>query len=256
MPDGSLLIADDEADVIYRVTYRAKSEGARTRWKESPGASASPDFPAPAAVSSMSPFPRVLRLFRYGVLLALCSWTVVAIAGIPAIAFAQDDAPRRLEVGGFLGAIDLRESVGEKPFAIGLRAGYRVAPWLGFETELTRCPEDPSHNFGETMLLAGGKAGLVRKRVGVLARVRGGSIWFGPHYSVNNGGRRHHPKSVVDVGATVEWHVSPRATLRIDWGRLIIPFDDEPMRGPLPPYVRRLGSTTNGVGSIGVQFNF
>lgn len=177
------------------------------------------------------------------------------MAGVPAIAFAQHEAPRRLEVGGFFGAIDLRESVGEKPFALGLRIGYRVAPWLGFEAELTRCPEDPSHNFGETMLLAGAKAGLVRRRVGALARVRGGGIRLGPNYSVYNGGR-HPAKPVVDVGATVELYVSPRATLRLDWGRLIIPFDDEPIRGPLPPYVRRLGSTTNGVGSVGVQFSF
>jgi hypothetical protein len=57
----------------------------------------------------------------------------------PAFAVAQTPSDRGVEIGVFAGALDLRESVGEKPFAVGVRAGYRLSRWLALEGEFLRC---------------------------------------------------------------------------------------------------------------------
>jgi hypothetical protein len=71
----------------------------------------------------------------------------------PALAVAQTHPDRGVEIGVFVGALDLRESVGEKPFAVGVRGGYRLSRWLALEGEFLRCPVDPSGYYGQTMIV-------------------------------------------------------------------------------------------------------
>src|SRR5262249_43297060 len=91
---------------------------------------------------------------------------------------AQEPVPR-IELGGAIGAVDLRNSVGEKPFTAALRAGYRFTATVGVEAEVTFCPQNPSGNFGEMLFAAGPRAGVGLERVVVYGRLQAGVVRFG-----------------------------------------------------------------------------
>jgi hypothetical protein len=93
-------------------------------------------------------------------------------------AAAQPSEPRR-EIGVFVGAINFNGVLGEKPFATGLRFGYRLTDRLAVETEVNSCPQDPSHNFGQLLLLAGPRLGVRIGPLSVGGKLRAGVIHFG-----------------------------------------------------------------------------
>ena len=172
----------------------------------------------------------------------------------PRIARAQSN-DARVEIGALVGAIDFRESVHEKPLALGLRAGYRVNTVFGLEGEWIKCPGNGAGNFEQVLVLAGVKAGPHFGPISVLGRLRAGAIRFGSSgFIAQNGRARTAP--AIDVGAIIELRTSPRVALRIDMGRLIVPFGSNAVRGPVPPHSRELGTTINPQGAFGLQFSF
>src|SRR5262245_18360824 len=162
---------------------------------------------------------------------------------------------RHIEIGGAIGAVDLRNSVGEKPFTAALRTGYRFTTTVGVEAEVTLCPQNPSGNFGETLFAAGPRAGFGLGRAVVYGRLRAGVVRFaGRQFRAQNGHARTEP--AIDIGGVLELPVSPWAAMRMDIGDLIVPFGSEPIRSGLPPYATRLGVTHNLTGSIGMLVRF
>src|SRR5262245_23621680 len=198
----------------------------------------------------MNPCTR-LRLANPLVVLILAMSAVVAAAS----PLHAQEPVRRIELGGAIGAIDLRNSVGEKPFTAALRAAYRLTATIGVEAEVTFCPQNPSGNFGETLFAAGRRAGVGLGRAVVYGRVQAGAVRFGGRrFRSQNGGARTEP--AIDIGGSLELPVSPWVAMRMDVGDLIIPFGSEPIRSGLPPYATRLGVTHNLTGSIGMLVRF
>jgi hypothetical protein len=178
---------------------------------------------------------------------------IITIVVTAAVASAQSD--RGLEAGVAIGAIDFNSSVGEKPFATALRVGWRFSSWLGLETELMLCPENPSGNFGQRIWLVGPKVGMRVGSVELHGKVRGGQARFGGRaFRAYNTTARVEP--AVNFGALVEFWYSTRVALRIDGGVTLVPFGSEQLRGPLPPYATTPGLTRSGEGMIGMQFRF
>jgi hypothetical protein len=173
---------------------------------------------------------------------------VLCVTAAPVCARAQP----RVEIGGFLGAVDFRESLGEKPFALGLRGGYRFAPELGVEVEMTNCPENPSGNFGQLLVMAGPKAGITIGGVNLLARAQGGIVRLGGRsFRALN---RARTEPVLEVGGIAEIVYSPRFALRVDVSDAIVWFGSEPFGSPLPRYQGALGTRHTLRMSIGVTF--
>ena len=173
----------------------------------------------------------------------------------PASPSHAQEPVRRIEIGGAIGAVDLRNSIGEKPFTAALRAGYRFTATVGVEAEVTFCPQNPSGNFGETLFAAGPRAGVALGRAVVYGRFRAGFVRFaGRQFRSQNGHSRTEP--AIDIGGALELPVSLWAAMRMDVGDLIVPFGSEPIRGGLPPYATRLGVTHNLTGSIGMLVRF
>jgi hypothetical protein len=168
--------------------------------------------------------------------------------------FAQT-RDRPIEVGGFLTTIDLNASVGEKPLGLGGRFTYNFTDNFAFDSEVAYFPENPSGNFGQTVALAGLRAGIRSESFGAFAKVRPGVARFGGDFfrTYNN---RSHNNFAVDVGAALEYYPSPRVILRFDIGDTIIPFGNNTINGPLPPYTIRPGTTHNLQGGFGVGFRF
>jgi hypothetical protein len=168
--------------------------------------------------------------------------------------FAQTPE-RPIEVGGFLTTIDLRDTIGEKPGGFGGRFAYNFTNNFAFDSEVAYFPENPSGNFGQTVALAGLRAGIRSESFGAFAKVRPGVVRFGgDFFRVRNDGSQNY--FAVDVGAVVEFYPSPRVIVRLDFGDTIIPFGNNTINtGGLPPAIR-LGTTHNFQGSFGVGFRF
>ena|SRR5688500_913236 len=100
-------------------------------------------------------------------------------------------------LGLFIGGLDMRESLHEKPLTWGVRAEYRRHRIVGIESEITIAPENPSGNFGQTLFMAGPRAGVRVGPVGVAAKVAGGMIHMGgpPPYSRTLGTTRNRTGS-------------------------------------------------------------
>ena len=180
----------------------------------------------------------------------------IAVLSLPTAALGQAPDSPRIEIGASVGAVDFRESLLEKPLTVGLRGGYRLRPWLGVEAEWLVAPQDATGYYGEQLLLAGPKAGLRAGPVTVLAKARAGLLHIGGrvHRAYRNGRARR--EAVFELGAIIELETSEHVAIRIDWGRAFIDFGGEPLRSPLPPYSRPLGTTVNGAGGIGLQVRF
>ena len=158
--------------------------------------------------------PRRLGLLAAFLLLGLPSWPVQA-----------QSADRPFEAGVQFGALDLNNSIGEKPLAAGGRFGYWRAEWGTIEAEYNYFPENPSGNFGETLVLAGVKAGGWFEGIGVFAKARPGVIHFGgDFFKARNPGNRSQP--ALDVGLVVQRMFGERAGVRLDVGDTMIFFGD------------------------------
>ncbi len=167
--------------------------------------------------------------------------------------FAQTDE-HPIEVGGFLTTIDFRDSAGEKPLGVGGRFTYNFTDNFALDSEIAYFPENPSGNFGQTVALAGVRAGVRTERIGVFGKVRPGIVHFGGEFFT----ARNESQSnfALDVGGVLEFYPSSRVIVRVDLGDTIIPFGDDTINSPLPPFILRPGTTHNFQGSFGIGFRF
>jgi len=168
--------------------------------------------------------------------------------------FAQT-RERPIEVGVFLITIDLRESVGEKPGGFGGRFTYNITNNFAFDAEAAYFPENPSGNFGQTVALAGLRAGVRGEVFGAFAKIRPGVVRLGGDFfrTYNNRSQNYF---AVDVGASLEFYPSARVILRFDLGDTIVPFGNNTINTPSLPSTIRPGTTHNLQGSLGVGFRF
>lgn len=169
---------------------------------------------------------------------------------------AQSDLPR-FEVGGQVSAIDLRDSVGEKPPGIGGRVSYNVNDYAAFDAEVNHF-STAEINFDRTQGLFGVKAGKrFGRRVGVFLKARPGFMHFHgerlPGVLING-----TTKLALDVGGVVEFYPSKRTVVRLDFGDTIIFYNGEIIRRlslPGGPQ-ERLGTAHGLQSSIGFGFRF
>jgi hypothetical protein len=168
--------------------------------------------------------------------------------------FAQT-RDRPIEVGGFLTIIDLTGSVGEKPGGLGGRFAYNFTKNFAFDAEAAYFPENPSGNYGQTVALAGLRAGVRGESFGAFAKIRPGVVRFGGDFfrTYNNRSQNYF---ALDVGASLEFYTSPRVILRFDLGDTIVPFGDNIINRPSIPATFRPGTTHNLQSSFGVGFRF
>jgi hypothetical protein len=159
-----------------------------------------------------------------------------------------------IEVGAFVTTIDFNDSVREQPIGFGGRFAYNFTDNLAVDSEVSYFPEDPSGNFGETIVVAGLRAGVKIEKFGVFAKVRPGFVHFGSDAfrAFNDSPTRF----AIDVGGVLEFYPSKRVILRVDLGDTIIPFGDDTINSPVPPFVFRPGTTHNLQASFGVGFRF
>ena len=152
----------------------------------------------------------------------------LTLFGISDAAFAQDDAPKF--DGSFqLGVLRLEESVGEAPLGVGGRFGYRFSSRFFLDGEAMHFPEDPSGNFGETLVLGGIRYGKQFDKVGIYAKARAGAIHFGG--SSFNWRLSEKSFPVFDVGAMLEFYPKEHFFIRLDLGDCIIPFGGAVFQG-------------------------
>jgi hypothetical protein len=186
---------------------------------------------------------------------------LVRMAGLATLVFlfslvaVAQTSEHPITVGGFVGTIDLRASVDEKPLGFGGRLTYDFNDNFALDGEAAYFPQNPSGNFGQTVALAGLKAGYRSEKVGVFGKVRPGVVHFGgDFFKTYNGQSQSH--FAVDVGGVLEFYPSQRVVVRVDLGDTIIPFGQDTIRGPLPPFITRPGTTHNFQASVGVGFRF
>jgi hypothetical protein len=179
---------------------------------------------------------------------------VLAFCCVPAEAQSQSDT-HRFEVGALITALDLRDTNGEKPGGIGGRFTYNVTEYVAFDSELTRFPEDPSHNFGHTQGHFGIKAGKRFSDLpfGVFAKVRPGFVSFGGAFAARSEGIG--TRFAADVGGVLEFYPSSRTIIRFDVGQTIIHFDGQLYNSPVSP-PRRLDTNGRLQTSIGFSYRF
>ena len=131
-----------------------------------------------------------------------------------------------------------------------------MAPWWGLEGEWLAAPLDATGNFGETLLLAGVRGGPAVGPLAIHARLRAGTLRLGgPHHRVYDEGRAR-TEPAIDIGGVIELKTGRHVAIRIDGGRIVVPWGSVPIRGPLPPYSRVLGTRAHPYGSFGMQFRF
>lgn len=125
---------------------------------------------------------------------------------------------------------------------------------LSMEGEFNYFPQNPSGNFGESQFLTGVKTGFAAERVGLFAKLRPGFV----HFAGGDFAERNHGTATdfaLDAGGVIEYRLSNRTVLRIDWGDTMVYFPTPVFTGssatPKPA-----GLTHNLQGSIGVMFRF
>lgn len=170
---------------------------------------------------------------------------------------AQSDLPR-FEVGGQVSAIDLRDSVGEKPPGIGGRFSYNVNDYAAFDAEVNHF-STAEVNLDRTQGLFGVKAGkrFGGPTVGVFFKARPGFMRFHgarlPGVLING-----TTKFALDLGGVVEFYPSKRTVVRFDFGDTIVFYNGETIRRlslPGGPQ-ERLGTAHGLQTSIGFGFRF
>jgi hypothetical protein len=167
---------------------------------------------------------------------------------------AQTD--RRLEVGTQFSVLQI-DPIGEGAGSIGARASYDL-PFrkiiISPELEFNYFPQNPSGNFGETQVLAGGRAGVKVDQFGFFLKARPGLVHFGggDFKERNNGSST---KFALDVGGVFEYYISQRVALRLDWGDTIIHFSQPVHTGAIPP-VKLAGWYHNLQGGGGISLRF
>lgn len=183
---------------------------------------------------------------------ALLAAAVLSASSIAAMAQPDD---RRIEVGGFITTIDLRDAIGEKPLGVGARFAYNFSDHVSLDTEISYAPQNGQGDFGETMALAGVKVGKRWRKAGVFAKARPGLIHFGGS-SYNQFNNVSPMKFALDLGGVVEFYPTKRSILRVDVGDTFIPFGGDTFATSTPPFIRTPGRTHNLQTSFGFGYRF
>lgn len=179
---------------------------------------------------------------------------LILFSALAAGVFAQV-YERKFEVGGVVSVINLNDVNGEKPVGVGARFGYNFHKHVGFDSEVTYFPQDGQGNFGETIAVAGLKAGYRGEKVGIFAKARPGIAHFGSS-SYRALGNNEPTKFALDLGGIVEFYPSSRFIVRVDVGDTIIPFGDDIFRTSLPLTVSQPGTSHNLQTSFGLGYRF
>jgi hypothetical protein len=166
---------------------------------------------------------------------------------------AQSALPR-VEAGAFLSYVNLAESAGEGPGGFGARVSYNLNRYFALDADASHYPQNPSGNFGQSLLSAGVKAGIRIERVGIFAKARPGVMHFGGRaFRATHQGSRNYIS--FDVGGVFELYPNSRVLLRLDISDNIVDFgDDEFNRGF--PVAERPGISHNRQLSFGIGFRF
>lgn len=162
----------------------------------------------------------------------------------------------KVEVGGQLSIIDMRESISEKPPGVGGRFTYNFTDEIAADTELNYF-STAEVDLNRTQGLFGIKAGKRFESVGVFAKARPGFMHFHgqPQPGVSVAGTT---KFVTDLGGVFEIYPSKRFIVRIDVGDTIIFYGGQTIKQlslPGGPQVQ-LDTTHNLQASIGIGFRF
>ena len=80
------------------------------------------------------------------------------LAFLPTSLGAQTQRPG-VEVFALLTGVDLTSSVAESAGGLGIRVGYNLTDYVAIEADIAHFPENPSDNYGQTIALAGVRAG-------------------------------------------------------------------------------------------------
>lgn len=169
---------------------------------------------------------------------------------------AQTELPR-FEVGAQFSAIDMRDSVGEKPPGIGGRFSYNLNEYAALDAELNYFSTGEV-NLDRTQGLFGVKAGRrfgSSPKVGLFVKARPGFMRFHgervPGASVNG-----TTKFALDLGGVLELYPSKRTVVRIDAGDTIIFYNGETVRRfSLPGGPQERLGTGHGL-QIGIGFGY
>jgi hypothetical protein len=170
----------------------------------------------------------------------------LGLAGIPAELYGQ-----RYEAGIQLSGVHLHK-IDEGAFGIGGRFHYNVTNFLAADLELTRFPENPAGNFGESALWGGVRAGRHFDRFGTFVKARPGWIHFGGEYFASRLDRKTH--FMFDLGGIFEYYPSRRLFLRLEGGDMVIYFGGARLSNR--PNPDALGTIHNFQSGAGFGFRF
>lgn len=194
-------------------------------------------------MSRMTPSPRPLA--PPSLLVAAASLLLT----MPAPGRGQ--AARSLEVHALITGLDLSSSVGESGTGFGLRAVANRSDHLGLEAQATYFPENPQGNYGQVVILAGGRVGGGGSKVRGYLTIRPGFLFLrGSAFRAYNGSSLARP--VLNLGGACEYRVGKRVVLRLDFGDTVVFFGNTPIRhaGLVAP--RRVGTTHNRQSTLGI----
>jgi hypothetical protein len=138
------------------------------------------------------------------------------------IVYAQNEEIPKFDVSFQVSFLNMNASLGEYPLGIGGRFGYRLSPLLYLDGEALHFPENPSGNFGETLVLGGIRSGLEFYSMGIFGKVRAGAIHFGGRQFDSRMDDLTHP--AIDLGVIYEYFHSRHFFVRMDLSDCIIPF--------------------------------
>jgi hypothetical protein len=171
----------------------------------------------------------------------------------------------KAEAGFFYTGINL-EGFGETINGLGGRVAYNLNNNFAIDAEFSFSPETKLGNDQsgqKTQLLAGLKAGVRSRRVGVFAKARPGVMFIGEVTSgFNCSGttfgqtcRPSHNNFALDVGGVLEVYPSARTIVRFDAGDTIVRIRNATSGFIGPPVVTN-STTHNFQFSVGVGYRF
>lgn len=172
---------------------------------------------------------------------------------LPSQTFAQSPV-QKIEAGVFLSSLNMNESTGEGSIGFGGRFSYNFNRYVAFDTDASYYPQNPSGNFGQTLVSAGVKAGIRSEKFGVFAKAKPGVIHFGGNafQATHNGSRDYFS---FDVGGVLEYYSNSHILLRLDISDNIINFGDDLFNRGFP-VSERPGVSHNPQIHFGVSFRF
>jgi hypothetical protein len=160
----------------------------------------------------------------FGMSKTLCTLSSLILFWTANVGFAQDEEIPKFDATFQLSFLNLNASLGEYPIGIGGRFGYRFSSLLYLDGEALYFPENPSGNFGETLVSGGIRSGMEFYSVGIFGKARAGTIHLGGRQFVSRMNFLTHP--AIDLGVIFEYFHSRNFFMRMDLSDCIIPFGE------------------------------